>query len=138
MKVKPMNLIISVLVLLIVFNISLPNDIYNLANKKEVKIGAVILGLLVAYKQPLVGIMGLVSFFVLIHNSQSMERKTSFGEGPSEKYKKKHMEVMNDSFPVTLEEEVIKGMDSDKYKCSMPDASYQPVLEKSCNQSLKL
>ena len=138
MKVKPMNLIISVLVLLIVFNISLPSDIYNLANKKEVKIGAVILGLLVAYKQPLVGIMGLVSFFVLIHNSQSMERKTSFGEGPSEKYKKKHMEVMNDSFPVTLEEEVIKGMDSDKYKCSMPDASYQPVLEKSCNQSLKL
>lgn len=138
MKVKPMNLIISVLVLLIVFNISLPNDIYNLANKKEVKIGAVVLGLLVAYKQPLIGIMGLVSFFVLIHNSQAMERKTSFGEGPSEKYKKKHMEVMNDSFPVTLEEEVIKGMDSDKYKCSMPDASYQPVLEKSCNQSLKL
>lgn len=133
-----MNLIISVLVLLIVFNISLPNDIYNLANKKEVKIGAVILGLLVAYKQPLIGIMGLVSFFVLIHNSQTMERKISFGEGPSEKYKKKHMEVMNDSFPVTLEEQVIKGMDSDKYKCSMPDASYKPVLEKSCNESLKL
>lgn len=138
MKVKPLNLIICVLVLLIVFNISLPEDVFKMVNKKEVKIGAVVLSLLVAYKQPLIGIMGLISFFVLIHNSQSIERKKSFGEGPSEKYKKKHMEVMNDSFPVSLEEEVIKGMDSDKYKCSMPEATYKPVLEKSCNNSVNV
>lgn len=138
MKVKPLNLIICVLVLLIVFNISLPEDVFKMVNKKEVKIGAIVLSLLVAYKQPLIGIMGLISFFVLIHNSQSIERKKSFGEGPSEKYKKKHMEVMNDSFPVSLEEEVIKGMDSDKYKCSMPEATYKPVLEKSCNNSVNV
>lgn len=138
MKVKPLNLIICVLVLLIVFNISLPEDVFKMVNQKEVKIGAVFLSLLVAYKQPLIGIMGLISFFVLIHNSQSIERKKSFGEGPSEKYKKKHMEVMNDSFPVSLEEEVIKGIDSDKYKCSMPEATYKPVLEKSCNNSVNV
>lgn len=138
MKVKPMNLIICLLVLLIVFNISLPEDVFKTVNQKEVKIGAVILSLLVSYKTPVVGIMGLVSFFVLLHNSQTMERKKSFGEGPSEKYKQKHMEVINDSFPVTLEEEIVKGMDSDKYKCSLPPASYKPVLEKSCNNSVKV
>jgi hypothetical protein len=138
MKVKPLNLIICVLVLLIVFNISLPEDVFKMVNQKEVKIGAVVLSLLVAYKQPLIGIMGLISFFVLIHNSQSMERKKSFGEGPSEKYKKQHMEVMNDSFPATLEEEIVKGVDTDKYKCSMPDATYKPVLEKSCNNSVNV
>ena len=138
MKVKPLNLIICVLVLLIVFNISLPEDIFKMLNKKEVKIGAVVASLLVAYKQPVVGIMGLITFFVLIHNSQTTERKKSFGEGPSEKYKKQHMETMNDSFPVTLEENVVKGMDSDKYKCSMPQATYKPVLEKSCNNSVNV
>lgn len=138
MKVKPLNLIICVLVLLIVFNISLPEDIFKMVNQKGVKIGAVVVSLLVAYKQPVVGIMGLISFFVLIHNSQTTERKKSFGEGPSEKYKKQHMEVMNDSFPVTLEEEVVKGIDSDKYKCTMPNASYKPVLEKSCNNSVNV
>ena len=78
MKVKPLNLIICVLVLLIVFNISLPEDVFKMLNQKEVKIGAVVLSLLVAYKQPIVGIMGLVSFFVLIHNSQTTERKKSW------------------------------------------------------------
>lgn len=138
MKVKLLNLIVCLLVLLIVFNISLPDDIFKMVNKKEVKLGAVVLSLGVAYKQPIVGIMGLISFFVLIHNSQTMERKKSFGEGPSEKYKQKHMEVINDSSPVTLEEELVKGIDSDKYKCTMAQPSYKPVLEKSCNSSLKL
>ena len=138
MKVKPMNLIICFIVLLIVFNISLPGDMFKMVNKKEVKVGAVVLSLMVAYKQPVIGIMGLILFFLLIHNSQTMERKKSFGEGPSEKYKKKHMEVINDSFPVSLEEDIVKGIDSDKYNCNMPDATYKPVLEKSCNNSEKL
>ena len=138
MKVKLVNLILAVLVLLIVFNISLPENLYKTLNTKEMKILAVVVGLGVTYYKPMVGILGLISYFVLIHNSQNTERKKSFGGGPSEKYKEKHMRIMNESAQFTLEEELIRGMDSDKYNCSMPDPSYKPVLEKTCNQSLKL
>ena len=138
MKINLVSLVVSVLVLLIVFNISLPEEVFQTVNQKEIKMGVIIVALIVAYHTPVMGVLGLISFFVLLHNSQTLERKKSFGGGKTEKYKKKHMEVMNESFPVSLEEEVIRGMDSDKYKCSMPQASYQPVLEKTCNQSLKI
>ena len=138
MKMNTINLLISVLVIFVVFNISLPEDIYNIANKKEMKIGVIIGSLMIAFKQPLVGVLIMIMYFILVNNSHNFERKKSFGGGPSEKYKKKHMKLMNKSFPVTLEEEIIKGQESNKTKATLPNATYKPLLEKTCNQSLKL
>ena len=132
------NIVVAVLIMLIVLNVSVPNDILDVLNSTEVKIIVIVVGVVMSCVNPLIGIVGLVSYFVLIFNSKNVERKVSFGEGPSEKFKKKHMNIMNDSFPVTLEEEIIKGSESNKAFEEMPESEYKPLLEKTCNQSLNL
>ena len=133
-----LTMMTSILILLVVLNISLPTDVLDVVDKGEVKILVIIASLMVAYHKPLIGTVGLISYFVLVHNTKNMERKKSFGEGPSEKYKKKYMNSINDSFPVTLEEEVIRGVESNKTSIPLPSAEYKPMLEKTCNQSLKI
>jgi hypothetical protein len=132
------KLLAVLLVIYIVFNIGTPTFLATMVDTVIGKIVVIGLALsLFAHSGPIVGILSLVAAYELI--KRSTVGTGSFGLKhflPSEKSKSNSFRTWN-SFPVTLEEEVVSKMAPLTNGAAMPNSSFKPVLSStSCASSI--
>jgi len=123
------SLILSLLLsCFIVFDIEVPLVLAEIVDNPIGKIGIAALALCILSQNTLVGVMCIISAYVLIQRSEG--KTGSYGERnflPSEKKKLSHMNAMN-QFPSTLEEEVINTMLPMNRNVDLTSPEYKPVL----------
>lgn len=118
---------ISLMVLFIIFNISVPEDVSEMVDTLPGRVIVMSLAFSLLYVHNVLGAIAIVFAYILIHRS---EKKTGTYHMrkflPSEAKKDKHLNAMN-QFPTTLEEQIVENQVPLVKKGPVISANYKPV-----------
>ena len=129
MKDKHSLLLVVLLVIFIVVDVKIPEAVSNIVDTTVGKAVVVLASLSLFGVNVLAGVFGIVAGYLLIQRSSKQENEKLYM--PGETNKTKYLSSVN-SFPVTVEEEVIASM----LPMASPDISepeYKPTLNKLHN-----
>lgn len=120
---------ISLMVLFIIFNVSIPQPLADLIDTLPGRVIVMALAASLLYVHRVLGVIAIVFAYILIHRS---EKKTGTYQMrkflPSQAKKDRNLSAMN-QFPTTLEEQVVQNMVPLVKDGPLTSPNYKPVSE---------
>jgi hypothetical protein len=126
----PQTILAILFIIFLIMNYKIPE---NLASVIDTTIGKIIIVLIVlilfAYSNPILGVLSLLVAYQLIYRATSTTGLGALQEYYPTEEKKWSPFTPTHQFPYTLEQEIVKNMTTQKFNTTYTKTPYKPILD---------